>query len=55
MNPALPCNPIFTFDNDGDKDVLFVNHPTDSTKSMTIPVTMVNGKLQYVEDTGAYT
>lgn len=44
---------FFDFDNDGDKDVLFVNHPDEFSKSMTIPVTMVNGKLQYVEDTGA--
>ena len=36
---------FFDFDNDGDKDVLFVNHPDEFSKSMTILVTMVNGKL----------
>jgi enediyne biosynthesis protein E4 len=39
------------YDKDGDKDVYFVCHPRDFTKSMNIPVTSVNGKLQYVEDT----
>lgn len=43
---------FFDFDNDGDKDVFFVNHPDDFSKSMTIPVTMVNGKMIYSEDTG---
>ncbi len=42
---------FFDFDNDGDKDVYFVNHPIDFSKSMHIPATMVNGKLVYVEDT----
>lgn len=42
---------FFDFDNDGDKDVLFLDHPIDFTKSMTIPATMQNGKLVYVEDT----
>ncbi len=39
------------YDNDGDKDVYFVNHPDDFSKSMTIPARMENGKLVYVEDT----
>ncbi|HMK05233.1 MAG TPA: VCBS repeat-containing protein [Ferruginibacter sp.] len=42
---------FFDYDKDGDKDVYFVNHPGDFTKSMNIPVTSVKGKLQYVEDT----
>jgi enediyne biosynthesis protein E4 len=42
---------FFDYDNDGDKDVYFVNHPIDFTKSMSIPATMQNGKLIYVEDT----
>lgn len=44
---------FFDFDNDGDKDVLFLDHPIDFSKSMTIPVTMQNGKLVYVEDTAS--
>jgi len=39
------------YDNDGDKDVYFVTHPDDFSKSMTIPAKMENGKLVYVEDT----
>ena len=39
------------YDNDGDKDVYFVNHPDDFSKSMTIPARMEKGKLVYVEDT----
>ena len=39
------------YDNDGDKDVFFVNHLDDFSKSMTIPARMENGKLVYVEDT----
>ncbi len=42
---------FFDYDNDGDKDVYFVNHPHDFSKSMTIPTTMLNGKMVYVEDT----
>ncbi|HQY11192.1 MAG TPA: VCBS repeat-containing protein, partial [Ferruginibacter sp.] len=42
---------FFDYDNDGDKDVFFVDHPNDFSKSMTIPVTMVNGKMVYSEDT----
>ncbi len=42
---------FFDYDNDGDKDVYFVNHPHDFSRSMTIPTTMVNGKMVYVEDT----
>ena len=42
---------FFDFDNDGDKDVYFVNHPIDFSKSMHIPATMVKGQLVYVEDT----
>lgn len=42
---------FFDYDNDGDKDVYFVDHPTDFSKSMTIPATIVNGKMVYVEDT----
>ncbi|HMI78871.1 MAG TPA: VCBS repeat-containing protein, partial [Ferruginibacter sp.] len=42
---------FFDYDKDGDKDVYFVNHPGDFSKSMNIPVTSVKGKLQYVEDT----
>ena len=41
------------YDNDGDKDVYFVNHPIDFSKSMTVPATMQNGKLIYVEDTNS--
>lgn len=43
---------FFDYDNDGDKDVFFVDHPDDFSKSMTIPVTVLNGKMVYVEDTG---
>ncbi len=42
---------FFDYDLDGDKDVYFVNHPFDFSKSMTIPATMVNGKMVYVQDT----
>ncbi len=42
---------FFDYDNDGDKDVYFVDHPNDFNKSMTIPTTIVNGKMVYVEDT----
>ncbi len=42
---------FFDYDNDGDKDVYFVNHPRDFSKSMTVPATLQNGKLVYVEDT----
>ena len=42
---------FFDYDNDGDKDVFFVNHQHDFSKSMTIPVKMENGKLIYIEDT----
>ncbi|MEO7265038.1 MAG: CRTAC1 family protein [Ferruginibacter sp.] len=42
---------FFDFDNDGDKDVYFVNHPIDFSKSMTIPGTIENGKTVYAEDT----
>ncbi|MBL0145955.1 MAG: CRTAC1 family protein [Chitinophagaceae bacterium] len=42
---------FFDYDNDGDKDVYFVNHPDDFGKSMNIPATIVNGKMVYVEDT----
>jgi hypothetical protein len=38
---------FFDFDNDGDKDVYFVNHPVDFSKTMQIPAAMVNGKLVY--------
>lgn len=44
---------FFDYDNDGDKDVFFVDHPDDFAKSMTIPVTVVNGKMVYVEDTAS--
>ncbi len=44
---------FFDYDNDGDKDVYFVNHPADFSKSMTVPATMQNGKLVYVEDTNS--
>lgn len=43
---------FFDYDNDGDKDVYFVNHPDEFNKSMTIPVTTLNGKMVYAEDTG---
>ncbi len=42
---------FFDYDNDGDKDVFFVNHPYDFSKSMTIPATVVNGKMVYAADT----
>jgi enediyne biosynthesis protein E4 len=42
---------FFDFDNDGDKDVYFLNHPIDFNKSMTIPATIKNGKMVYAEDT----
>ena len=42
---------FFDYDNDGDKDVFFVDHPDDFSKTMTIPVTVVNGKMVFVEDT----
>ena len=42
---------FFDYDNDGDKDVFFVDHPSDFSKSMTIPATIVNGKMVYAADT----
>ncbi len=42
---------FFDYDNDGDQDVYFVNHPDDFSKSMTIPATIVNGKMVYAVDT----
>lgn len=42
---------FFDYDNDGDKDVYFLNHPDDFSKSMTIPATVVKGKVVYAEDT----
>ena len=42
---------FFDYDKDGDKDVFFVDHPIDFSKSMTIPATVVNGKTVYVADT----
>ncbi len=42
---------FFDYDNDGDKDVYFLNHPIDFSKSMTIPATMENGKIIYAQDT----
>jgi hypothetical protein len=42
---------FFDYDNDGDKDVYFVNHPIDFSKTMIIPATMVNGKAVYAADT----
>ncbi len=42
---------FFDYDRDGDKDVFFVNHPIDFSKSMTIPATIVNGKMVYAADT----
>lgn len=42
---------FFDYDNDGDKDVYFLNHPIDFSKSMTIPATIVNGRTVYAEDT----
>ncbi|MEO6542353.1 MAG: VCBS repeat-containing protein [Ferruginibacter sp.] len=42
---------FFDYDKDGDKDVYFVNHPIDFSKTMTIPATMVNGKAVYAQDT----
>lgn len=42
---------FFDYDNDGDKDVYFLNHPIDFSKSMTIPATLINGKAVYNADT----
>lgn len=42
---------FFDYDNDGDKDVYFLNHPIDFSKSMLIPATLVNGKPVYNADT----
>lgn len=42
---------FFDYDNDGDKDVYFLDHPDDFSKSMTIPATVVNGKMVYAQDT----
>jgi hypothetical protein len=42
---------FFDYDNDGDKDVYFLDHPIDFSKSMTIPATIVNGKTVYAADT----
>lgn len=42
---------FFDYDMDGDKDVYFLDHPDDFSKSMTIPATMENGKIVYAQDT----
>ena len=42
---------FFDYDRDGDKDVYFVDHPIDFSKTMTIPATLVNGKAVYAADT----
>ena len=42
---------FFDYDKDGDKDVYFVDHPNDFSKTMTINATMVNGKRVRVDDT----
>ena len=42
---------FFDYNNDGKKDVFFVDHLDDFSKSMTIPATIINGKMVYVEDT----
>ncbi len=42
---------FFDYDMDGDKDVYFVNHPFDFSKSMTVQATTVNGKEVYIQDT----
>jgi enediyne biosynthesis protein E4 len=42
---------FFDFNNDGDKDVFFVNQQNDFSKSMTIPAIMQNGKMVYDPDT----
>lgn len=42
---------FFDYDKDGDKDVYFLDHPIDFSKSMTIPATIVNGKIVYAADT----
>ncbi len=42
---------FFDYDNDGDNDVYFVNHPIDFNTAMNIPVKMENGQLVYAEDT----
>lgn len=41
------------YDNDGDMDVYFVDHPDDFSKSMNIPAKMENGQLVYIEDTAS--
>jgi hypothetical protein len=42
---------FFDYDMDGDKDVYFLDHPIDFSKSMIIPATTVNGKAVYAQDT----
>lgn len=42
---------FFDYDNDGDKDVYFVDHPDDFSKTMTVNVSRVNGKLVRIDDT----
>jgi enediyne biosynthesis protein E4 len=42
---------FFDYDKDGDKDVFFVDMPIDFSKTMTIPATIVNGKMVYAADT----
>ena len=42
---------FFDYDNDGDKDVYFVNHPDDFSKSMRFRQPWKMVKWYYVEDT----